>query len=248
MFSTNDQQITLETYKNPLDLEAIKEPRFDRMKEDEKEIDKENDEFKSLDEGIDENVGNEWDIEDDIVLPESEVKENKSERIESSSNVIIPKKSIHQSSARTSNCPAVLISAGLIEEALELLKRRIGLINTEPIRDLVEEIYGFSSLIMPNFAGLSNLKLDLMRNKKNFPIVSVNHLESDVKVGYKFTTEGKFAEAVEQFTKILRKTALVAAQSEAEKSQITSIRRIAMEYILALKCELTKRNEGVIRN
>ncbi len=66
-------------------------------------------------------------------------------------------------------------------------------------------------------------------------------LTNYLKQGYKLTNEGKFSEAAEKFRLIL-KTIPFVLLSQGEDQEITFLIRVCLEYIVALNCEILKKN------
>ena len=75
---------------------------------------------------------------------------------------------------------------------------------------------------------------------------SISQLGGLLKGAYRFTTEGKFAEALESFQNVLLHIPLLVLRNSQEEEDVYALIRICYHYILAMKCELGKKQVAVI--
>eukprot|EP00932_Pfiesteria_piscicida_P023189 SRR837773.9923.p1 GENE.SRR837773.9923~~SRR837773.9923.p1 ORF type:complete len:339 (-),score=161.56 SRR837773.9923:485-1357(-) len=113
--------------------------------------------------------------------------------------------------------PADLIAAGEFEEALGLLKRRLGLMNADPLLPLFKEAYWATRSALPGPPQSLSLHWPLLAegNPKARDVVPMIRFTSKsiierVKEAQKLTTAGKFADALGHFRAALQAIPLSA--------------------------------------
>jgi len=124
---------------------------------------------------------------------------------------------------RKRKLPADLVAAGEFEEALNLLKRRLGLINADPLEPLFKAAYWATCSSLPGLPHAPSLNIPLLsegsakgRDLAPLTLYTINSLSEQVREGYQQVAGGKFAEAVESFRAILQCIPLGIAKDARE--------------------------------
>jgi coatomer protein complex subunit alpha (xenin) len=149
---------------------------------------------------------------------------------------------------RKRKLPADLVAAGEFEEALNLLKRRLGVMNADPLLPLFKAAYWATCSALPGLPGSTSVMYPLLsegnaKGRDLAPIVLfdwANILER-VKEGYKLFLQAKFAEALEGFRSVLQSIALAVAKDAQEESQFLEMINICKEYVNGMRLEVTRR-------
>mmetsp|Transcript_36046 Transcript_36046/g.103666 ORF Transcript_36046/g.103666 Transcript_36046/m.103666 type:complete len:1217 (-) Transcript_36046:133-3783(-) len=144
--------------------------------------------------------------------------------------------------------PADLVAAGEFEEALTLLKRRLGLMNPDPLEPLFKEAYWATCSSLPTLPQAPSL---------NWPVLSEGHQKSrdivpmllytsktiieKVKEAQRLTTQGKFGEGLIQFRHALQVIPLSAAANSAEEKDLLEMIEVCREYVNFTRMEVARK-------
>jgi len=134
--------------------------------------------------------------------------------------------------------PCDLVAAGEFEEALGLLRRRLGIVNAAPLEPLFKEIYWATCSSLPGLPQMPSLNWPLLsqghiKSKDPTPVIfyTVARILDRVREAHKLTTQGKFAEVLVIFRGILQAIPLSAANDAREEQQLTEIIEMCREYV-----------------
>jgi len=152
---------------------------------------------------------------------------------------------------RSRKLPADLVAAGEFEEALGLLKRRLGLINADPLEPLFKEAYWATRSSLPGPPQAPSLKWPLLAegNPKSRDVVPVIRFTSKaiiekVKEGQKLTTGAKFADALGIFRSALQAIPLSAATDATDEKNLLDMIECAREYVNFTRLEVARKQLG----
>merc|ERR1712176_995937 len=112
---------------------------------------------------------------------------------------------------RRRRLPCDLVAAGEFEEALTLLRKRLGLINPDPLEPLFREAYWATCSSLPSIPQGQSLQWPMLsagtpKLREIAPMIlyTSKSIADKVKEGFKLTTEGKFPEALTVFRDALQ--------------------------------------------
>lgn len=150
---------------------------------------------------------------------------------------------------RKRQLPCDLVAAGKFEEALQLLQRRLGLINAGPLEPLFKEAYWAACSVIPGAPQAPSLYWPLLANGSGkdketiSPCVrfSLPNLMDRVKKAIKTTTEGKFNESLDIFRSVLQSVPLSAAVDAQEEQKLLEVIAMCREYVLAMRLEVARK-------
>ena len=134
--------------------------------------------------------------------------------------------------------PADLVAAGDFEEALNLLKRRLGLINAEPLAPIFKEAYWATcssltalpqmpSLHWPLLSEGSAKSRDLAPKILFTPQVILDRAREALRM----VTSGKFNDALNAFRSVLQAIPISVANDANEERQLTEMIDTCREYV-----------------
>jgi len=154
---------------------------------------------------------------------------------------------------RKRKLPADLVAAGEFEEALNLLRRRLGLINADPLEPLFKAAYWAtcSSLSgLPQGPSVSQPLLSEGNSKTRelCPVTffSFQSIVDQVKEGRQLVTQGKFEQALYAFRSVVQSIPLSVAKDATEEKNSLEMIDICREYINAMRLEVTRKGEDPI--
>lgn len=143
---------------------------------------------------------------------------------------------------------ADLIAAGDFEEALGLLKRRLGVLNIEPLEPLFKEAYWATCSSLPTLPQAQSLNLPLLGeghagSHDIAPLVlnTAQYILEQIKEANKLTTEGKFGGALAGFRQSLQRIPLSVAKDGKEEQQLMEMIDVCREYINFTRMEVTRK-------
>jgi coatomer protein complex subunit alpha (xenin) len=159
---------------------------------------------------------------------------------------------------RKRKLPADLVAAGEFEEALNLLKRRLGVMNADPLQPLFQAAYWATCSAFPGLPGSASLMYPLLSDghgkSRDLAPITLCDWQSTlerVKEGYKLFLQGKFAEALQVFRAVLQSIALGVAKDAQEENQFVEMIGILKEYVNGMRLEVTRKTldpSDVVRN
>uniref|UniRef100_A0A0C9RN30 Coatomer subunit alpha n=1 Tax=Wollemia nobilis TaxID=56998 RepID=A0A0C9RN30_9CONI len=142
-------------------------------------------------------------------------------------------------------------AAGNFDTAMRLLSRQLGIKNFTPLRPLFLDLFMGSHTYLPAFNSAPVVSLAVERgwsetaspNVRGPPamVFKLSLLEEKLKIAYKVTTDGKFAEALRQFLNILHTIPVIVVDSRKEVDEVKELIAIAKEYVLGLRMEVKRK-------
>mmetsp|Transcript_1815 Transcript_1815/g.6642 ORF Transcript_1815/g.6642 Transcript_1815/m.6642 type:complete len:1252 (+) Transcript_1815:70-3825(+) len=144
------------------------------------------------------------------------------------------------------------VAAGSFDTAARLLTRQIGLCNLEPLRQAFLDGALASHAPYVALAGTPPLEAILGRGWSAdspaggaplppAPLTTLPQLEEALRKAYKTTTDGKFTEALRQFTAMLHAIPLLVVETRKEVDDAKELLNIVREYALALRIEIKRK-------
>lgn len=142
------------------------------------------------------------------------------------------------------------VIAGRFDEALEYLKRRIGLRNPEPLLPYFKEVYLGSQCFLPGFPNAPSVPLMLQQegaDQAGEPrlLYSAETLGDLRKDGFAKVQSGQFDLALASFQKIIHcllLTTVTSLHNEEEEEELKGLLQTSMNYILVLSMQLSKKD------
>ena len=196
-----------------------------------------------------EEVKDNWGI-DDLELPEEPAKPvtQAKPQIKDTEPVVLPLTDKLLETVKYSNKIGDLVACGFFEQAMEALRKQIGVNKFEPFKQIFLDIYMGSSVLLSSVPFTSPLELRLLDDKREFAplsFVNMSFIENELKAAYKLTTEGTFNEAISRFRRILLLIPMMTIQKIKEKEDVLLLIRICLEYIVGLRCEVSRKQINV---
>jgi len=143
---------------------------------------------------------------------------------------------------------ADLIAAGEFEDALNLLKRRLGVINADPLMPLFKQAYWATCSSLPALPQSPSLNWPLlssgnMKGRDVCPVLlfTVQHVLDQVKDANQKTSAGNFKDALPTFRNALQCIPLSFATDAKEEQMLTEMIEVCREYTNAMRLELTRK-------
>merc|ERR1712032_1720568 len=144
--------------------------------------------------------------------------------------------------------PCDLVAAGEFEEALGLLRRRLGLVNAEPLEALFKEAYWATCTTLTTLPQAPSVNWPLLsagsyKQRDLAPVIFFNAqtIMDRVKEALRLTTAGKFAESLTAFRACLQSIPLSMAADAAEEERLTDMIDMCREYINFCRLETTRK-------
>ncbi|CAD7971042.1 unnamed protein product [Amoebophrya sp. A120] len=185
-------------------------------------------------------VGDGWeDIGDDIVIePVAGDAAGKPQK-----PALAPGESPQQAALKQRKLCVDLVIAGQFDDALDYLRRRIGLVDAKPLLPYFENQFLGSQCSVP---GLPNTpsQLHLLMDGPNSPrlLYSYASLVEMKREGHRQVQSGKFDEALAIFKKLLHCITLAVAGNAEEEKELTELITTASSYVLALMMQIAKKD------
>merc|ERR1712190_205611 len=143
--------------------------------------------------------------------------------------------------------PAELVAAGEFEEALGLLKRRLGIINADPLEPLFKEAYWATCSSLPTLPQAPSVHWPLVAEGSNIrnpmPLLyfQTSVIFDRVKEGHKLTTQGKFPDALTVFRAALQAIPLCVAKDKEEEQRLLEMIDMCREYVSMCRIEVARK-------
>lgn len=168
-----------------------------------------------------------WDIDLDIKadIPEAESKEKETEV------VVLPEPfpSPAEAWVKNSDFAGYHCAAGSFETAMTLLNEQIGVINFAPLQKHFMALAQTTQAAFPcnpSLPGLVSHLVTLDSKKNTVPVLSLEFaplVESHYRVAQKAITDGKFTEALNQFSHTLQALPLILPNTKQESSEVNRL-------------------------
>ena len=190
-----------------------------------------------------------WGVDDIMDLPDFDTPVNVQTNGEMFSSLAdsAPGKDPILERVRNSQLAGELVTCGDFEGAAALLKKQIGLGNIDPFLPTFNKIFRSSQVTVSGLPFINPITIQMSEDgKRPYVLGNISQLTSLLRVGYKLTTDGKFTEAISTFREILLHIPLLVLQNPQDEQDIYALINICYNYIMALKCEVTRRQVQVI--
>mmetsp|Transcript_66984 Transcript_66984/g.157137 ORF Transcript_66984/g.157137 Transcript_66984/m.157137 type:complete len:1236 (+) Transcript_66984:48-3755(+) len=149
---------------------------------------------------------------------------------------------------RKRRLPADLVAAGDFEEALGLLKRRLGLMNAEPLVPIFKQAYWATCTALPSLPQMVSIHWPLlsegsMKSREIAPMVlfTPQVILERVKEAHKMTSAGKFNDALAAFRTALQSIPISVANDANEERQLTDMIEMCREYVTFARLQVTSK-------
>ncbi|CDJ35265.1 coatomer alpha subunit, putative [Eimeria mitis] len=141
--------------------------------------------------------------------------------------------------------PSDLVVAGDFTGAIQMLRRRLGLLRVAPFEPVFQKIYEASWVQLKGHSFAPPLQLPLIRGQPFRTagpprLINSAYLLTQVREAHKLVTGGKFAEALTAFRKALITLALAVAENQEEEQQLLEMLDICRTYITGMKLETAR--------
>lgn len=177
---------------------------------------------------------------------------NESASADTASFTVPPEGSSWQARWNSSASVAIeLAAAGSFEAACRLLRRQIGCVNFDPLKQGMIAAAACSHAALPGLPCVPQPELPLFKHesesdsRKQFPSpatpYTLQQCEEQLQRAYKLTTDGKFSEAYKAFLIIMHTLPLVQVGTKKEVDDGKELISIAREYIVGLRVEMKRK-------
>jgi coatomer protein complex subunit alpha (xenin) len=143
---------------------------------------------------------------------------------------------------------ADLIAAGEFEEALNLLRKRLGVINADPLEILFKQAYWATCSSLPGLPQSPALNWPLLasgsvKSRDLSPVLlyTVQYIHEMLKDAKQKTSAGNFKDSVVVFRSALQCIPLSFATDAKEEQMLTEMIDVCREYTNAMRLELTRK-------
>jgi len=150
---------------------------------------------------------------------------------------------------RKRKLPADLVAAGEFEEALNLLRKRLGIVNATPLEPLFKEAYWATCTSLPSLPQAPSINLPLLSEgnakvREIAPVTLFNHayIVELAKEASKLTTLGKFNDALTYFRNALQCIPLSVANDSKEEQNLLEMIETCREYVNLCRMEVTRKS------
>jgi coatomer protein complex subunit alpha (xenin) len=144
---------------------------------------------------------------------------------------------------------ADLVAAGEFDEALNALKRRLGVVNADPLEPLFKEAYWATCSSYTGFPDAPSLQIPLLaegsgKGRDCAPIILFNSdiIVERVKEANRLTTQGRFKDALAVYRSVLQSIPLSVAADATEESKLLGMVETCREYVGAMRLETTRQS------
>jgi len=144
--------------------------------------------------------------------------------------------------------PCDLVAAGEFEEALGLLKRRLGLINADPLEPIFKEAYWATCTALTGMPQVPAIHWPLLsegsvKSREVAPMIlfTAQVILERVKEAHKLTTAGKFNDALAIFRSALHSIPISTAADVREEQQLTEMIDMCREYVTFARLQVTSK-------
>lgn len=203
-------------------------------------------------EGEDEEEGGEgWDVDDDLVLP-PDLDLEPVIGGEGDGYYVPPPKGPSQSDvwSKNSQLPGDHVVAGSFDTAMILLHDQLGVIRFEPFKSHFLTAYTQGRVLvqgiplLPSIFGYPHRNWREAGARGGLPAVSLKltELVNKLQAAYQATTGGKFQSAVDKFRSVLLSIPLLVVDTKAQITEAQQLLSICREYILGLSMEIVRKD------
>jgi coatomer protein complex subunit alpha (xenin) len=157
-----------------------------------------------------------------------------------------------------SDFPADHIASGSFKTAMDILNKKAGIINFEPLKQYFISIYKSSKSILPISPILPSMGLYLQRSilnekiknleemkQNSFPALSnltYTELQNQYNLTLNLITNAKFLDAQKELLQILTSISLIVPNNKKEVNEIKELIKNTVEYSIAVLLEITRNN------
>jgi coatomer protein complex subunit alpha (xenin) len=154
--------------------------------------------------------------------------------------------------AQKCNLVAEHAAAGSFDTAMRMLDRQLGIVDFAPLKQYFLDLAAGSHASFPTYGGFARLSVPLESDwevektgstggSTPLGIYSLESLQTQLKMAYKLVTGGKFADALQAFTKLLYVSPFLIVQTHQEEDDVKEVMTIASEYMSALLVEMARK-------
>jgi len=143
---------------------------------------------------------------------------------------------------------ADLIAAGEFEEALNLLRKRLGVINVDPLEPLFKQAYWATCSSLPGLPQSPAMNWPLLstgsiKSRDLAPVLffTVQNILAQVKEGNQKTSAGNFKDAIVIFRSALQSIPLSFANDQKDEQMLLEMIDVCREYTNAMRIELARK-------
>jgi len=141
-------------------------------------------------------------------------------------------------------------AAGAFESCMRLLNRQIGIVNYEPLKKNMRDVYLGTRCIIPGMPSVPPMSAVLQREETNSlpaTCIKLQALVDRLRVAYAAFSGGRFTDAIAEFRSIMYAIPFLVVK-RAEDAEVKELLNICKEYITGLLLELKrKETEDPIR-
>lgn len=144
--------------------------------------------------------------------------------------------------SRDSPLAADHVAAGSFENAMQVMRRQLGIMDFVPLKPLFLAIASASHAVAPGVPSAAALLAPLTRSGQMPRLcLTLSSLVDQLKPAYTLVTAGKFQEASDAFLNLARAATLTVVDSRQQVGELKELMSICQEYLTALRLELTNK-------
>ena len=155
-----------------------------------------------------------------------------------------------QKIAYHSEIPAHHIIIGNFEDALELMKKQIGLCNPQIYSEILEMLYSNAKQVVPKLPKTFDISTFLKSQDEEGLecIINLESLKKLYKEGFAHFTKGAFKDSMVSFQKCIQHVPLCLAATKDEEDEVKKLVSNCVEYIISCKIELRRKEAANANN
>jgi len=184
-----------------------------------------------------------WGVDDIVDLPDiDELDQHSASQQISSLADSAPGRDPLVERARNSQLAGELATCGDFEGAASILRRQIGVRDAAAFTPVFNKLFKSSRVVISGLPFVNPVAIQMSEDGNKLQVMgSTSQLMNILRIGYKQTSDGKFTEALTSFREILLQIPLLVLQNPQEEQDIYTLINICYNYIVALRCEISRR-------
>mmetsp|Transcript_4361 Transcript_4361/g.5855 ORF Transcript_4361/g.5855 Transcript_4361/m.5855 type:complete len:1247 (-) Transcript_4361:827-4567(-) len=145
--------------------------------------------------------------------------------------------------AQNSSLAADHAAAGAFESAMRLLNRQIGVVNYEPLKKTMRDIYLGTRCVIPGMPSVAPMSAVLLRDETNSlpsTCIKLQALVDRLRVAYAAFSGGRFSDSIQEFRSIMYGIPFLVVK-KAEEREVKELLNICKEYVIGLMLEMKRK-------
>ncbi|SOV74607.1 coatomer alpha subunit, putative [Plasmodium sp. gorilla clade G3] len=174
--------------------------------------------------------------DEDINIMDLDIEENQN-ILNKQALKIERRENILQQSLKRSGKIIDFIRTGNISTSLKLISKKYGIVNMQPFKPIIKNIYISTYVYITPMQNLEPLKIPLHMNENNLNNIYItkHFLYTQIKKAHKLVTLGKFTQALNLFRNILYH--MIFVDTNQNEKDLYDYLEMVISYILAMRLE-----------